>query len=279
MARFVALRKGDGFRGATPQHMAEVERLQRALARAGMSVAVDGLFGAATDAAVRRFQREHGLPVDGIVGPKTWARLVPQRAAPRHTAIPGMESFRGDLDWVHEREGHAGKPYWPGGSSGVTLDPGYDLGHHDLPETRGLYGQVFSPVEYGAIESVVGMCGTAARDALRDNSALARIRISRSVARRIMPHVAVPYWSGIAHRFVVLDDAATPPSVQTALLSLAYNRGVRSHGLVVLKAPLAQREWLKVADEIAGMQQDHPLAGIRSRRRAEAELIRVEIGG
>lgn len=36
---------------------------------------VDGDFGNATDKVVREFQRRAGLTVDGIVGPKTWARL------------------------------------------------------------------------------------------------------------------------------------------------------------------------------------------------------------
>ena len=36
---------------------------------------VDGEFGAKTEAAVREFQRQHGLVPDGIVGPKTWATL------------------------------------------------------------------------------------------------------------------------------------------------------------------------------------------------------------
>lgn len=35
----------------------------------------DGDFGPRTDQAVRRWQSRQGLAVDGIVGPKTWARL------------------------------------------------------------------------------------------------------------------------------------------------------------------------------------------------------------
>lgn len=34
-----------------------------------------GVFGPRTEAAVRAFQREHGIVPDGIVGPKTWAAL------------------------------------------------------------------------------------------------------------------------------------------------------------------------------------------------------------
>ncbi|MEV5568743.1 peptidoglycan-binding protein [Spirillospora sp. NPDC052269] len=37
---------------------------------------VDGIFGPKTEAAVRHFQDDVGLTVDGIVGPHTWRALV-----------------------------------------------------------------------------------------------------------------------------------------------------------------------------------------------------------
>jgi peptidoglycan hydrolase-like protein with peptidoglycan-binding domain len=40
-----------------------------------VGVAATGLFDGATEAAVRRFQRDHGLVPDGIVGPRTWATI------------------------------------------------------------------------------------------------------------------------------------------------------------------------------------------------------------
>jgi peptidoglycan hydrolase-like protein with peptidoglycan-binding domain len=41
--------------------------------QAKVGVNPDGTFGPNTEAAVRKFQREHGFVADGIVGPKTWA--------------------------------------------------------------------------------------------------------------------------------------------------------------------------------------------------------------
>lgn len=37
---------------------------------------VDGEFGLHTDAAVRTFQKEQGLRIDGEVGQETWAALL-----------------------------------------------------------------------------------------------------------------------------------------------------------------------------------------------------------
>lgn len=61
-----------------------VRRLQTWLSDLGYDIGphgVDGGFGADTEAAVLRFQREHGLKADGIVGRETWSGLARQRAA------------------------------------------------------------------------------------------------------------------------------------------------------------------------------------------------------
>lgn len=68
---FVSLRRGSN-------DFEEIERLQRALASAGhYLMTIDGDFGPGTEAAVKTFQRAHGLRADGIVGRKTWGSLEP----------------------------------------------------------------------------------------------------------------------------------------------------------------------------------------------------------
>ena len=53
---------------------AVVKQIQEAL-----FLLADGIYGAMTEDAVKVFQRENGLTVDGIVGPATLAKLIPQR--------------------------------------------------------------------------------------------------------------------------------------------------------------------------------------------------------
>lgn len=60
----------------------QVEMLQLALLRAGYNIkgnnnGIDGIFGNSTYLAVREFQKDNGLSVDGIVGPATWKKLRP----------------------------------------------------------------------------------------------------------------------------------------------------------------------------------------------------------
>ncbi len=46
---------------------------------------MDGVFGANTDSAVRKFQKDHGLTADGIVGPSTYKALGSSGTNPNPT--------------------------------------------------------------------------------------------------------------------------------------------------------------------------------------------------
>lgn len=44
--------------------------------QSNVRVTVDGVFGTNTEVAVKKFQKEHGLTADGVVGEKTWKALI-----------------------------------------------------------------------------------------------------------------------------------------------------------------------------------------------------------
>ncbi len=54
---------------------AAVTKLQQLLNAKGINIAIDGIFGGATRAAVVQFQKQSGIATDGIVGPQTWQAL------------------------------------------------------------------------------------------------------------------------------------------------------------------------------------------------------------
>jgi len=54
----------------------EIRLLQAALACHGYSVLNNGIFDETTETKLRAFQKDHGLQVDGVCGPLTWAALL-----------------------------------------------------------------------------------------------------------------------------------------------------------------------------------------------------------
>lgn len=275
------LKINDGFSSTTPWLRSEVRRMQRGLEQAGARVTADGFFGGHTEDAVKTFQQNNGLPATGTVNGATWEALEPllqQVDGPMLERIAQLlENFVGDLDWVHDQEGHVGNAYWPGGQSGVTLDPGVDLGFAEPDLLEELYKPLLTGEQWRAVTAVLGKRAGEARAALGDTPVLRTIQIERAEADHILPHAARPYWNSIAARFTTLKQPDTLPAVQTVLLSLAYNRGPGNGALEVLAQPLEAQDWAEVARAVANMQQDHPLAGIRKRRQWESRLIRSEL--
>ncbi len=63
-----------------------VAYIQKKLVELGYKLGVDGIFGLATENAVKQFQDKNGLLVDGIVGPRTVEKMFPKQAKPVYTA-------------------------------------------------------------------------------------------------------------------------------------------------------------------------------------------------
>jgi hypothetical protein len=86
-----------------------VRELQGNLSRRGQRIKVDGIFGVETERAVRAFQSGAGIPSDGIVGQRTWAKLhgvaatarrSPERPAPADWSFERM--LRDVGAWVED---------------------------------------------------------------------------------------------------------------------------------------------------------------------------------
>jgi len=113
----------------------QVAILQSALNRAGISVDVTGIFGSATESAVRTFQQRQGIPVTGVVDSTTWDRLAPyidnnrQRVSARdpsygeasatfnaagfNALFPGHPYFGLDAMWTNPSSSQPSQPYVP----------------------------------------------------------------------------------------------------------------------------------------------------------------------
>jgi murein L,D-transpeptidase YcbB/YkuD len=77
-------------RGSVGEDVRTVQRL--------LLVTVDGIFGPATETAVKVFQRASGLAADGVVGPLTWEALDKLEEVPRPIADGGGEDEEADDD-------------------------------------------------------------------------------------------------------------------------------------------------------------------------------------
>jgi murein L,D-transpeptidase YcbB/YkuD len=81
-----------------------VRSLQYLLNARGVKVAVTGTFGAATKAAVIKFQRGHRLTADGVAGPGTWRALIV--SVRKGSTGPAVRAVQDQINFRNNRNGH-----------------------------------------------------------------------------------------------------------------------------------------------------------------------------
>jgi GH24 family phage-related lysozyme (muramidase) len=224
---------------------------------------------------------------DRVADPARFGRLETERVEVERRLVEATHDhqrrlaaaigFRGDLDFLIRFEGHAGTVKLIGNS--VFIDPATDLAFVDRETIEKRYEMLLTPDELDAVLRLVKLKGEPAKQAWTANPILERVRFAEADVARLVPEVAAPFWRQLVARFPSLADDSTPPAAQTALLSLAFNRGMSKRVWGGLADPIARGDWPAAAaavDAMAGEPMHTRFPGLQKRRHQEAALLRGE---
>lgn len=245
-----SLRKGDRGPG--------VRLLQDKLIAAGYHLNPDAHFWNNTDTALRAYQRKQGLIPDGVAGPNTWATLdatekskstsasspllnglmailggkvIQAAVITKYFMPPSQASRPASLLRISERgllfiytseakRGASNHLHWPGGSSGVTLGPGYDMKERAEPEI--ITDMQAIGVDIVAAKKIAegsGLVALKAKQFSDNNRNLVSLRDKQELA--LLKHI-VPKYEAMVKRSITIDLLQHEFD---ALVSFAYNPG------------------------------------------------------
>lgn len=117
-------------KGSTGQMVREIQK--------ALHLMPDGIFGAITEEAVRKWQTAHGLTADGVVGPKTLLKLIPARLKKSKRTITDIvihctatrawqDISADDIRRMHKAQGWADIGYHYVVRLDGTIEPGRDV--------------------------------------------------------------------------------------------------------------------------------------------------------
>lgn len=212
----------------------EVKALQKQLHAIGYSTIEDnGRFDPKTDQAVRVFQTKQGLLPDGIVGKRTREALDKAQANPGRAVVnfqhlvgllgaplllaalvarsrssaqvrgayppASLKTSEKGIRFIYREEAQKGVSnvlHWPGGVSGVTLGPGYDMKERTEKEISADLRAIGIPEE-AAVKAAegAGLKGEQAKEFVakfnKDRSKLININYKKEIA--LLKHVVPKY--------------------------------------------------------------------------------------
>ena len=242
-----------------------------------------------TSERIKRIQRHLNLHPDGIIGPATLTaieqKLFPKNAANDTNPFSLTVSKRGLKQLVqHEISSDAyyrkflSNPVYPGGSSGVTIGIGYDLGYNSRTQIEKDWRGHLPDLSLEKLLVVAGLKGDTAKQAL---AGVADIDIPLTAAEQVFYHATLPRYAAMTRKAYPGVEALFADA-QSAMLSLVFNRGTKMSGshrkeMKALKALVVAQDYAGMAAEILAMQRlwiGKGLDGLLKRREDEAGLIR-----
>jgi len=196
--------------------------------------------------------------------------------------IAASMGFRGDLGWVSKWEGDYGGVKLLGDE--IMIDPSTYLGTEKAEIIKKRYEFLLTPDEMSALLTTVGKRGDEAKAAYAEHRAvLERIHLKPTDVAQLVPEAVEPFWSRVIGKYPSLEKASTPGSVQTALLSLAFNTGTGAKTWDAFGPAIRSEDWKSLADliEVASDRFASRLGNVyprlKQRRVEEANLIRTEL--
>ncbi|QKJ85686.1 hypothetical protein PMPD1_0714 [Paramixta manurensis] len=265
------LKKGD--RGVA------VQRLQKLLDENGVRVSTDGIFGYKTELAVKEYQRKKNLYPDGIVGRKTLSSLgtpLPTRApqppiggSHGRQAVGAMDVSVSGMTFLFHREawlGHSCYLHWPGGASGVTLGPGYDMKERTSESIKNtMTGIGLDQITAQKISEGAGLVDDKARDFATNNHNTVKLTETQETA---LLKVIIPSYVSMVRNniFVQLTQ-----NEFDALVSFSYNPGGRFNNVCSF---INQGKVADAMTEIkrANTSKGKVMKGLTNRRNYEVDL-------
>lgn len=182
-------------------------------------------------------------------------------------------------------------PNWPGGSSGVTIGVGYDLGYNSASQITKDWG---NRVSKDTLDKLVSVAGYKGQNALNRLHKLSGIKIPLDIAKQVFTLSLIKFASSSVNTFPGLDKL-TPDAVG-AIISLVYNRGTAMtmsndkedsrREMREIKKLIPTKDYEGIAKQLSSMKRlwdgipDYPgdnekrFGGLLTRRDNEAKLVR-----
>ena len=239
---------------------------------------------------IKRIQGHLGVPADGLIGPTTLTAiedvLFKDPQAEEGAAHYALTVSRKGLKMIvkHEISSPAyyrkflSQPIWPGGSSGVTIGIGYDLGYNNERQIRKDWAGQLNDTDLEKLVVVAGLKGQSAQQALKG---VRSVSVPFENARDVFYESTLGrYAASTAKTYPGIE--ALFPDAQAGLLSLIYNRGASRAGarrkeMAAIKPLVAQQDYEAIARQIRAMKrlwEGKGLPGLLKRRDDEARLVR-----